>query len=127
MDSPPTTPIRNSPNSASPGNPEQSTGAVIGIIIVIILLGAGAFYVWSNNLEMGGNNPNASLNAAYDQAASPSGARNAQSNSQGALDPATESLKQVRSSDSSSAIDADLQSTNTGNLDADLSKSGSQI
>ncbi len=74
-------------------------GPIIGIVIIIILLALGGYYVFTNEQEK----------------------RMEQDNAQEATsDMTTENLKVVGSSDTSTAIESDLNATDVGSSESDL-------
>ncbi len=79
---------------------QSSLGPVIGIVIVIILLIAGALYAWKS---MPQNTIPSEIIATQQQ-----------------TDPQTEKLMEVTTSTDPKDIEADLMNTNIENLDVDL-------
>ena len=102
-------PTNNTPETEVPRmNPapkDSGTGALIGIVIIVLVLAAGGIYVWmSKNIAKQIPQTDQS---AQQQAAAPEDAK-------------TQALMQASSSDSASAIEADLKATDTGNASSDL-------
>jgi uncharacterized protein HemX len=118
---PQTPPVQNqAPNNTPPQAPippvQNGNGPLIGIIIIVLVLAAGAFYLYMNSQWYQSDDSN-----------SPSAVAPANNETANPIDAVTEALKKTSSSDSASAIEADLKATQTGNMDADLSQTGSQI
>lgn len=104
----PNVPPEDSTPVGGPTPPEKSAmGPAIGIIIIIIILIVGAFYFWNTSLRE-----------------TPSPAPEQQGE---AGDRVTEGLKQVRTGDEISDIEADLGGTNLEELDNELNAIESQL
>lgn len=84
----------------TPAPKESGMGATLGIVVIILVLVAGGLYVWMTK--------NTSAPVSEDQALSES------------ADPETAALMEVGTSDSASAIEADLNMTDTGDASGDL-------
>ena len=102
-------PTNNTPGteipSMTPAPKEGGMGALIGIVIIVLILAAGGIYVWmSKNTTKQAPQTN---QGTEQQAAAPEDAK-------------TQALMQASSSDSASAIEADLKATDTGNASNDL-------
>ncbi len=82
-------------------------GPVVGIVVIVLILILGGLYFWGEKLnqENGYGEP-------------------ATTETSEAPDAQTEGLSQQGSSDNLSDIEADLQSTNTADLDAGLDETG---
>ncbi len=91
--------------STRPSRRDGNTGALIGIIIIVLVLAAGALYVWSMNKAK-----TPADTGTNQQAAEPSES----------ADPKTAALEKTSSSDSASALEADLSATDTGNAAGEL-------
>lgn len=87
--------------STTPTPKEGGMGATLGIIVIILVIVAGGLYVWMTK--------NKAVPVSQDQATTAEPA-----------DATTQALMNVSASDSASAIEADLNMTNTGNASADL-------
>ena len=81
---------------------EGGMGATIGIIIIVLVLAVGGIYVWLTKSKPAPVNNDQAM-----QTTEPTDAK-------------TEALKQTSSSDSASAIEAELSATDTGNASNDL-------
>lgn len=116
---PPTPETTFSPSTTTPASKDGS-GAVIWVlvsIIVLVILGAGGYYVWSSN-QMTDLAP-AVTSPTPPTVVSPTAAQKT------ASDEATTELNKILSSDETSAIKADLDKTNLEGLDkenADIAK-----
>lgn len=95
-----TTAPASSIGSAAPN--KGGTGPVIGIIVIVIILALGALYFW------------------YDAQMPATESLPADESVQASVDSVLDALTTTSSQDTASAIEADLQSTNTGNASADL-------
>lgn len=84
----------------NPAPKESGMGATLGVVVIILVLVAGGLYVWMTK--------NVSEPVSEDQAQSES------------LDAETEALMEVGTSDTASAIEADLNMTDTGDASGDL-------
>lgn len=112
---PNTTPVmpQGSPMGTTPlgGNEEPSfgknTGAIIGIIIIVIILVVGGLYIWGKRLV-----------------GSPG---NAPASSEAVTDTATNKLMKQSSSTAVSDIEADLSATTLNELDAELNSIDAEL
>ena len=93
----------------APPKKSGGMGPILGILIIILLLIVGALYLWGEKLSQ------------------EDGATQTQTENTGYEDAATAALSQQGSSDDLSSIRADLESTNTTNLDAGSSDIDSNI
>lgn len=84
----------------NPSPKESGMGATLGIIVIILVLVAGGLYVWMTK--------NVSEEISEDQAQLES------------TDQETTALMEVGTSDTASAIEADLDMTDTGDASGDL-------
>lgn len=79
---------------------ESGMGATVGIIVIVLVLVAGGLYVWMTK--------NVGEEVSEDQAQSE------------LIDAETAALMEVGTSDTASAIEADLNMTDTGDASGDL-------
>lgn len=103
----------NTPGGMAPMStpPKNGSGPLVGIIIIVLVLAVGALYIWMKNQSV---NTDGEPYGMTDQ-------------NESFADAITDALKNVGTSDTASAIEADLSATQTGNIDADLSQAGDQI
>lgn len=113
---PQTTPQQDSPEASTPPAPpeEKSTGPLIGIIVVIVLLVLGAGYFWYDTYI------NTDTSVSGPDQPTPEDIMNAE-------DPVVEQLQTQNSSDNISSIEADLEASNYDNLDADFTNIESEL
>ena len=104
------TPSGMSQTPPTPAPSKGGSGPLIGIIVIVLVLIAGAFYLWMDSRQMPSD-------------VSPYG----MNEKEGVIDAITAALGQVGSSDTASAIEADLSATDTGDLNAELSTVAEQL
>lgn len=95
-------------NMVPPPEEKGHFGAWAGIVIIVVILALGGLYFWGKKL----NNEGPSMPAPMIE--------NAGTSETGVFDQSTEALQTQGTSDNISDIEADLNSTNLENLDADL-------
>ena len=107
------TPVQQPASPTQAGPHGGSTGPTIGIAIIVALLIAGGVYFWMDAKEAVAPTEEQSTTETSSQA--------------GAEDIKAAELSQTSSSDSANSIEADLQATDLGDIDAEMSATGSQI
>lgn len=92
-------------NMMPPAEEKSHFGAISGIVIIVVILILGGLYFWGKELNNEASTP----------------AENTMTNGAAAvMDESTKVLETQGTSDNISDIEADLNSTNLENLDADL-------
>jgi uncharacterized protein HemX len=119
-ESSPATPSVSSPTPAEAPKPEKDgSGAVVWVlvsIIVLVILGAGGYYIWSSNQVTDVAPVQTTPAPTASASATPS-----------ASDEATMELKKVSNSDETSSIKKDLDNTKLENIDKENSDINKQV
>lgn len=96
------------PEAPKGGN---NAGAMIGVAVIVIVLALGAAYFWMQSRPMDSAQDSAvTEDAMYAQP-----------------DKTAEALKQTSSSDAAADIEADLSSTDLGNIEAEMNAAANEI
>ncbi len=95
--------------AVSASQSHSGTGPTIGIIVIVLVLLAGALFFWfGSGMTIGNPDDAENTQATNTQDSSPENS------------PDVQALMQTTPSDSTAAIDADLEATNIGSAESDL-------